>query len=293
MLSKGRKVEMPARKHKTPKDRWNALEFESDGTEPEVVTPSPPTDLTEIVCILDRSGSMRAIEEDARGGFNKLLEDQQNLEGNAIMTIVLFDDKYDMLHDGVDIQEVEPLTNKTYVPRGSTALYDAIGRTVKTVKDRIQRASDTIVPTKVLIVILTDGHENASHEFTRDEIVKAIDNQKAKGWEFIFLGADPEGFDQEIVASIGAGNVLQYAPTGVGMQTAYSGVMRAAVNYRSSGNVGDWTNQIRTSTPITSPPITTGWPPSSATGTIYGRTVPKKNRSKKRNVGGYYNIRSN
>ena len=122
--------------------------------------------LTEIVCIIDRSGSMGVIRDDAIGSFNTFLKDQQSLSGEALMTIVLFDDQYEIMHNGTRINYVPLLTKKTYVPRGTTALFDAIGRTINEVEDRINGIEDKRKkPDNVIVAVLTDGEENASTEF--------------------------------------------------------------------------------------------------------------------------------
>lgn len=235
---------MPSKKTRNVKsnNRWDNLDLGQEGDappeSPEQVNDTS-SELTEIVCVLDRSGSMESMRTQAQNGFNEFLDTQKGIESNIIMTVVLFDHEYSVMHDGVDVHEIEPLTVRTYVPRGSTALYDAVGRTVNTVRERIARAS-TVAPTRVLFVILTDGHENASEEFRKSDIIGLIDEQKATGWEFIFLGADPSGFDADVVASIGVRNIMAYAPTGAGMHAAYSSISRAAMNYATSGNIGEW-----------------------------------------------------
>ena len=147
--------------------------------------------LTEIVYILDRSGSMSGLEKDTIGGYNSFLEKQKKEDGDAVVTTVLFDDKYDMVHDHVDIKKVKPLTNKEYFARGMTALLDAIGKTINNVGNRHKYALDSEVPGKTIVVITTDGFENASREFTSDKVKSMIEHQKKKyGWEFLFLGAN-------------------------------------------------------------------------------------------------------
>lgn len=147
--------------------------------------------LTEIVYILDRSGSMSGLEKDTIGGYNSFLEKQKKEDGDAVVTTVLFDDKYDMVHDHVDIKKVKPLTNKEYFARGMTALLDAIGKTINHVGNRHKYALDSEVPGKTIVVITTDGFENASREFNSDKVKSMIEHQKKKyGWEFLFLGAN-------------------------------------------------------------------------------------------------------
>lgn len=147
--------------------------------------------LTEMVFILDRSGSMSGLESDTIGGYNSLLEKQRKEVGDATVTTVLFDDKYEMIHDHADIKKVSLLTDREYFARGSTALLDAIGKTINHVGNRHKFAPDSEIPVKTMVVIITNGFENASTEFSQPQIKAMIEHQKEKyGWEFLFLGAN-------------------------------------------------------------------------------------------------------
>jgi len=121
--------------------------------------------LTEIVFILDRSGSMCSLVNDTIGGFNSFIEDQKQEDGEALLTTILFDDQYEILHNGVNIKTVKPMTTKEYSARGMTALLDAIGKTINTVGDRFNKLDEDNKPSKVIFVITTDGQENQSKEF--------------------------------------------------------------------------------------------------------------------------------
>ena len=133
---------------------------------------------------------MKDMELEARNGFNAFLESQQKLPGEARLTLVLFDHEYIVAHDGVPIKDVPSLDEHTYVPRGTTALLDAIGRTINTIGERLDKAPEPERPGKVIVAILTDGLENASQEFKRKQIFKMIKHQReVYSWEFIFLGA--------------------------------------------------------------------------------------------------------
>ena len=135
---------------------------------------------TELVFILDRSGSMGGLETDTIGGFNAMLKKQQAVEGDCQVTTVLFDDEYELLHNQMDIHEVKPMTDKEYYVRGCTALYDAVGRTIHTIAAE-QRPDD-----KVLFVIITDGYENASTEYTGSQIKAVIEKMKTeRNWQFV------------------------------------------------------------------------------------------------------------
>jgi uncharacterized protein YegL len=123
-------------------------------------------DLTEIVAILDRSGSMAHLADDTIGCFNKFIEDQKKVPGEAFLTTVLFDDQYNFLHEGVNIQDVKPMTAQEYFARGMTALLDAVGRTVIRIGERLSKMNEADRPSKVIVLIITDGEENSSKEFT-------------------------------------------------------------------------------------------------------------------------------
>lgn len=147
--------------------------------------------LTELVFLLDRSGSMNGLESDTIGGFNSVLTKQQAEEGDANITTVLFDDKYELLHDRYNLAKIPKITEKEYFVRGTTALLDAIGRTIHKMGNVQKYAADGERAEKVMFVIITDGMENASIEYSYDKIKKMIDHQTKKyGWEFIFLGAN-------------------------------------------------------------------------------------------------------
>lgn len=146
--------------------------------------------LTEVVFILDRSGSMAGLESDTIGGFNAMIEKQKKEKGQALISTVLFDNVSEVLHDRVPLDKIKPLTDKDYTVRGCTALIDAIGDAVHHIKTvhKYIRAED--VPEHTMFVITTDGMENASHKYSSDEVKKMIENEKKNGWEFIFIGAN-------------------------------------------------------------------------------------------------------
>ena len=149
------------------------------------------TDLTELVFILDRSGSMSGLESDTIGGFNSMLAKQQAEPGECRLTTVLFDNHYEILHDRIDIKAANPITDKEYFVRGNTALLDAIGTTINRIIGIQKGSSEESLAKKVLFVITTDGMENASNEFNYDKIKTMVERQKEEnGWEFIFLGAN-------------------------------------------------------------------------------------------------------
>ena len=147
--------------------------------------------LTELVMILDRSGSMQGLETDTIGGFNKKKKKQKNEEGEALVSVVLFDDEMDVIYDRADIQKVEPMTDKQYYVRGCTALLDAIGGAIHHIGNIHKYARQEDIPEKTLFIITTDGMENASSRYSYDRVRKMIERQKKDyHWDFIFLGAN-------------------------------------------------------------------------------------------------------
>jgi uncharacterized protein YegL len=149
------------------------------------------SNLTELVFILDRSGSMSGLEKDTIGGYNSFIEKQKTEPGEAILSTVLFDNRYELLNDRMDIKNIMPLTEKEYFVRGSTALLDAIGTSINTIIRTHSQLTELERPEKVLIIIITDGMENSSTEYTAEKIHSMIKNQKEQyAWEFLFLGAN-------------------------------------------------------------------------------------------------------
>jgi uncharacterized protein YegL len=148
-------------------------------------------DLTELVFILDSSGSMSGLESDTIGGYNTMLEKQKKEPGEAVITTVLFDDRYELLHDRINLRGIAPITEREYFVRGSTALLDAVGRTISKIGNAQKYTAEEERAEHVMFVITTDGMENASREYSYENVRQMIEHQKSKyGWEFIFLGAN-------------------------------------------------------------------------------------------------------
>lgn len=147
--------------------------------------------LSELVFILDKSGSMSGKEEDVIGGFNSTIKEHKDRDYDVFVTTVLFSNDLETIHDRIDIKEINDMTDKDYRTTGCTALIDAMGDTIKHIKDihKYQRNKED-VPNHTMFVIMTDGLENASHKYTSDEVKKMVEEQKKEGWEFIFLGAN-------------------------------------------------------------------------------------------------------
>ena len=176
----------------------------------------------EIVLIIDKSGSMGAIKDDAIGGFNSFLAEQKKIDRQANVTFVLFDDRYQLIHDGKDIREVEELTGETYQPSGTTALLDAVGRTVDRVGERLDALEESQKPENVIVFILTDGKENASSDYDRDTIKEMIEHQESKySWEFIYGGANQDAFAEAGGIGIKDENTFNFEASGKGTRMAY------------------------------------------------------------------------
>ena len=177
--------------------------------------------LTEIVFLMDRSGSMGGLETDTIGGFNAFIKKQNQMEGDTIVTTVLFDDKYELLYNGIEAKKVK-LSNKEYFVRGSTALLDAIGKTILDVGYRLSVIGEEHRPAKVIFVITTDGMENASREFTYGKVKELIKHQQEKyHWEFIFLGANIDATKEASNIGISKDNAFNYEASKDGVENMY------------------------------------------------------------------------
>lgn len=152
--------------------------------------------LTELVMILDRSGSMSGLEADTIGGYNAMLEKQRKMEGEVLVSTVLFDDRIDVIHDRLGLDEVPKMTDKEYYVRGCTALLDAVGSAIHHIANVHKYAREEERPEKTIFVITTDGMENASRRYTYEKVKKMVEHEKEKyGWEFLFLGANMDAIE--------------------------------------------------------------------------------------------------
>ena len=190
--------------------------------------------LTELVFILDRSGSMQGLESDTIGGFNSMLNKQKGLEGTALVTTVLFSDGWHLLHDRVVIDGVQSLTPRDYEVGGRTALLDAIGMTVEKIQNAQRHTADAERPEKTVFVITTDGQENASRAFSRAAIRKLIEEREQKDeWEFLFLGANMDAIAAAEDIGIRASHSVQYMSDSQGTEINYDAVSSALEQLRS------------------------------------------------------------
>jgi hypothetical protein len=166
--------------------------------------------LTDIVVVLDRSGSMSTLADDTIGGFNSFVDKQRNGAGRARLTLAQFDHEYEVVYERREIESVPHLDRASYVPRGNTALLDAIGRTIHSVRGRIASEVNGEGPSGVVFVIITDGQENASRKFTRAHVLDLIQEQQKAGWEFLFFGANQDAIGEAGAIGIGAANAASW-----------------------------------------------------------------------------------
>ena len=201
--------------------------------------------LTEIVFILDRSGSMGGLESDTIGGFNAMLEKQRREEGEAIVSTVLFDNECEVLHDRVPLEKVEPMTDKQYFVRGCTALIDAIGGAIHHIRNVHKYIRDEDVPEHTMFIITTDGMENASREYSASKVKKMIEEQKKLGWEFLFLGANIDAVETAKHFGIDRERAVTYVSDSAGTALNYEVMSEAVSCVRASKPLGSaWKQRI-------------------------------------------------
>lgn len=202
--------------------------------------------LTEIVFILDRSGSMSGLEGDTIGGFNSMIEKQKNAEGEALISTVLFDNTSEVIHDRVSVQNIKPMTRDDYTVRGCTALLDAIGGAIHHIGNVHKYARNEDVPEHTLFVITTDGMENASRRYDSEKVKKMIERQKEKyGWEFLFLGANIDAVETARRFGISEDRAVNYHSDSEGTQLNYEVLSEAICSVRCSAPLdANWKKRI-------------------------------------------------
>ena len=194
------------------------------------------TGLTEIICIFDKSASMGGKESDVVGGFNTFLEGQKILKGEAKLTLTLFDTKFQIIMSGVPLEEVPPLTEATYHTGGLTALVDAIGKTLDEVGARLAATDESERPEHVVVCIMTDGQENSSTEYTREQVKEKLRvQQEDYNWQIVYLGADQDAFTAADGYGIGRHSTMAYVGSGKNHRRAMSGVMGMCVSMVRGG----------------------------------------------------------
>lgn len=194
-------------------------------------------DEADVTVILDPSGSMEAIASDAIGGFNQFVTDQQGLTGDCRLTLVQFDDQYEAIYTAIPVSKVPRLTAGTFQPRGSTALLDAIGRTIDATGKRLAALAETDRPNRVMLVIITDGQENASVDYTRAQVFSMITSQQdVYHWSFLFLAANQDAIAAAATVGIGAQQSMNFAATGAGVREASVAFSAAVSTFRTTGS---------------------------------------------------------
>ena len=195
--------------------------------------------LTELVFILDRSGSMSGLEADTIGGFNSMIEKQKKEDGEAMVSVVLFDDTAEVIYDRVDIQKAEPMNDRQYYVRGCTALLDAVGGSIHHIGNVHKYAREEDVPEKTLFIITTDGMENASRIYSYDKVRRMIEHEKEKyHWEFLFLGANIDAVQVAGRFGIHANRAVRYEHDGAGTRLNFDVMGRAVSFARGSVSAG-------------------------------------------------------
>ncbi len=202
--------------------------------------------VTELVFILDRSGSMGGLESDTVGGFNSMIAKQKKEDGVAYVTTVLFDDRLETLHDRVELQKIAPITEKEYYVRGCTALLDAIGDTVKHIESIHKYARPEDVPSHTMFVITTDGLENASRIYSSDEVKKMIERKKEEaGWEFLFIGANIDAVETAARIGISRERAVNYHADSKGTAVLFESLAAPMCAMRAGKAVrSDWKADI-------------------------------------------------
>ncbi len=202
--------------------------------------------ITELVFILDRSGSMQGLERDTIGGFNALIEKQKQVEGECWVSTVFFDNRTEVLHDREKLSDIQPMTDRDYTVRGATALLDALGGAIHHIGNIHKYARPEDVPEHTLFVITTDGMENASRRYTAQQVKAMVETQKKDhGWEFLFLGANIDAVETAGTFGIGADRAVNYHADSRGTAVVYDAVADAARAVRMAAPLSaDWSRRI-------------------------------------------------
>ena len=202
--------------------------------------------ITELVFIIDRSGSMAGLESDTIGGFNAMIEKQKKLDGECYVSTILFDNVTEVLHDRIKLLEISKMTDKDYTVRGCTALIDAIGEAIHHIGNIHKYARPEDVPAHTLFVITTDGMENASHKYDSGTVKKMIEEKKEKdNWEFIFIGANIDAVETAVHIGINKENAVNYNSDSKGTKILYNAVSKAVGKVRASASLSsEWRSEI-------------------------------------------------
>ena len=202
--------------------------------------------ITELVFILDRSGSMAGLEADTIGGFNAMIEKQKKQDGECYVSTVLFDNVSEVLHDRVKLSDIKPMTDKEYTVRGSTALIDALGGAIHHIGNVHKYARNEDVPEHTIFVITTDGMENASRRYTSEKVKEMIERQKERyGWEFLFIGANIDAVETAAQYGIEKDRAVNYHADEMGTQILYKSVSKMVGSVRAGCSISpEWSGEI-------------------------------------------------
>ena len=202
-------------------------------------------ELTELVFILDRSGSMNGLEKDTIGGFNSMIDKQRKEEGDCLVSVVLFNQRSDVLYDRISLKEVPKMEDKDYIASGCTALIDALGGAIKHIRSVHKYIREEDVPARTVFVITTDGLENASHRYSSDQVKRMVAEQKEKGWEFLFLGANIDAVETAKMYGIDRDRAVKYVNDDVGHLKNFSVLSKTISGFRAKGTIdADWSEEI-------------------------------------------------
>ena len=201
--------------------------------------------LTELVFIIDRSGSMAGLESDTIGGFNSMIEKQKKEDGQCLVSTVLFNQKSSVLYDRVDINDIKKMEDNDYIASGSTALIDAMGDAIKHIKTVHKYIREEDVPENTIFMITTDGYENASSKYSSDEVKKMVEKQKEEGWEFLFLAANIDAVETAKSYGISEDRATNYVHDSVGSKKSYGAFAKAVSSIRNCKELcPDWNAEV-------------------------------------------------
>lgn len=193
---------------------------------------------SDITVVLDRSGSMGSLTEEVIGSFNNFLDEQKKVEGEATFTLIQFDDQYEVNFDAIDLQKTSHLDESTYVPRGMTALFDAVGKAIISTGKRLSAMDESVRPEKVIFLIQTDGEENASKEFSLKKVKSMIrEQQEVYSWEFVFLGANIDAVSVAADIGIRQDRAMKYANNAQGTKEAFCSLSSNMASFRRGEKV--------------------------------------------------------
>ena len=201
--------------------------------------------ITELVFIIDRSGSMSGLESDTIGGFNSLVKKQKKEDGQCYVSTVLFSDRSEVIHDRVSISDIKEMTEDDYCPNGCTALIDAIGGAIKHISSVHRYICPEDVPEHTMFVITTDGLENSSHKYSSKEVKKMVREKEKEGWEFLFIGANIDSVETAQSFGISSDRAVNYHADSKGTEILYESVCAQVSNVRKNKSVSaDWSRSI-------------------------------------------------